>query len=141
MIDLTAVLVAVKATLDADPVLSSMATVYQLRIPATHDWAKVALEMGEQSVVRDEAGSYASWGDDILLRLMGHSRGEAPGVGSMDAVRAALLQADARLTLNPVTAAGTWYFSRDSGLPATMDDDDEGYPRPAAGTLYRIRAG
>lgn len=144
MIDRTALITAARAKLTGDAALSGLVGgVFWTRVPATVDWSKPVIELGIQAADRDTSAE--AYGDaapeDIRLRVMAHDRGPAPGIGAHDDLYAALKRADDVLLATALTVSGAvfWWVRWESAIPETSVDDEQGYPRLAAGNLYKIR--
>jgi hypothetical protein len=143
VIDKVSLLTAIRARLTGDATLMALVGgVFQLRVPSTVTWTLPVLEMGEQAGIEDEANGYTQRGEDLRLRLMAHDRGDAPGVGSTDDLYAALRRADTVLLATPITASNqtVWSVRRESAVPGAVQDDDQGYLRFSAGSIYRVRS-
>lgn len=136
MIDVTALLTAVRTDLLADATLAPLIDgVFQSVIPATVTWDVPVLELGEQAEVAYDA--YGALGSDLVLRLMCHARGPAPGVGSFDGVFAVLREAD-RVLLTAPYPAGVRVVRRTARIPQAAPVDEQGFLRFQAGNLYRL---
>lgn len=143
MIDRVALFVAVRARLVGDATLAAMVDgVFQLQVPSTVTFAKPVIEFGEQASVDDAANAYGQRGEDLRLRVMAHAKGTAPGVGSTDALYAALRRADTLITGTPLVASNqqVWSVRYQDSIPGTSVPDEGGYPRMSAGLIFRIRS-
>lgn len=140
MISIATILDAAEARLEADATVMALSVVYQYQPAGEHSWTKRAVVLGDQSAVRDVPGSaYRSPSTDVLLRVMAFDRSDSAGSATMDRVFAVLERVNTVLTATPFTAGGTWHLEWNSAIPATLLTDQQGYPRPQAGNLYRLR--
>lgn len=142
MIDLNALVIAIRTRLKADGTLTTLiGDVYRGAIPALASWAKPNLEIGIQADTNNQDTSYGTVTQDLLIRVMAHDKGPAPGVGSFADCYAALVQADSVLLASPLVVGGMTItdFRRDSGIPEQMPPDSGAFPRFQVGSLYRAR--
>lgn len=143
MIDWPSLRNAIRARLTGDATLMGIVDgVFHLVIPVTVTWAKPVIELGIQASVDDEANGYGTRGEDMRLRVMCHAKGDAPGVGSSDALYAALRRADVLLTGTPLVAANqtVWSVRFMGTVPGANEPDETGVPRMSAGAIFRVRS-
>lgn len=143
MIDLNALIIAIRTRLKADATLATLiGDVYRGAVPGTASWAKPNLEIGVQADTQNQQTSYGTRTQDVIVRIVAHDKGEKPGIGSYGRCYSALTRAETVLFATPLTASGMTIadFRRDSGIPEAMPFDPQGYRRMQVGSLYRVRA-
>lgn len=146
IIDYTALLTAIIARLRAAAAVIAAVEnvggtvgVWHGAIPPAATYSKPNLEVGIQDARND--GTYRKDSEVVLLRLISRDKGPAPGLMSYDDALTALNAADAALVATPLTVSGhtVIQFIRDTLIPMLAPADDDGYYRPQAGVIYRLR--